>query len=118
MAKKQACTVWKGSTELIDATTEQIKNWMDKVGNYDGSNEEQFVRMTSKWLFYDPKLRKTISGVGYEYLTKEEIREQTHKVHNHMIVDGRYVEGAIKIRGHRAIKEQHLTWYLKETFRD
>ena len=88
-AKKHACTVWKGSTELIDDTTKQMKNGMEKVCNYDGGNEEQFVRMTSEWLFYDKQLRKTIAGVGFEYLTKEEIWEQMHTVHNRMIVDGR-----------------------------
>ena len=118
MARNHARTVWRGATELIDATTEQIKNRKEHVGNYDGSNEQQFVRMTSEWLFSDQKLRTTISRVGYEYLTKEEIWEQTQKVHHHMIVDGRYVEDAIKIRGHRAIKERHLTWYLKETLGD
>ena len=65
MARKHACTVWRGSTELIDATTEQIKNGMEQVCNYDGSNEQQFVRMTSEWLFSDQKLRKAIAGVGY-----------------------------------------------------
>ena len=109
MARNHACTVWRGSTELIDATTEQIENGMEKVCNYDGSNEEQFVRMTSKWLFDDKQLRQQISAVGYEYLTKEEIREQTREVHNRMMVDGRYVEGAFKIKGHSAIKDQELT---------
>ena len=115
LAMKQAKTVWKESTKLIDDTTKQIKKGMTRVCNYDGCNEEQFVRMTSKWLFDDKQLRKQVSAVGYDYLTKEEIREQTREVHNRMIVDGRYVEGAFKIRGHRAIKEQELTWYLKKT---